>query len=133
MPRCYSEDDSDLEEEQAAPKKRRTAKKLSKVRTADTTVLKQIMWPHELVYDPRGRPAAHEDLPLPLFIQGYLAILQAEKPQKKDIMLKHLSELMADAAIYGCESVRAFHAVSSWRTDVLTGAKMTRSLSSEEL
>ena len=69
--------------------------------TEDTTVLKQIVWPHKLVYDPSSRPAVCDDLPLPLFIQGYLDILQAEKPQQKDIMLKHLSELMADAAIYG--------------------------------
>ena len=63
------------------------------------------------MYDPSSKPAAYDDLLLPLFIQGYLAILKAEKPQKKDIMLKHLSELMKDAAIYGWESVWAFHAV----------------------
>ena len=71
----YSDEDSDSEEEQAAPKKRRTAIKSGKVRTADTTVLKQILWPHELVYDPSGKPAAYDELPLPLFIQGYLTIL----------------------------------------------------------
>ena len=66
-----------------APNKRRTAIKLGKVCTADTTILKQIVWSHELVYDPSGKPTAYDDLPLPLFIQGYLAILQAEKRQKK--------------------------------------------------
>ena len=111
MHNFYSDDDSDSEEEQGAQKKRRTAIKSGKVRTADTTVRKQILWPQELVYDPSGKPAAYDELPLPLFIQGYLAILQTEKPQKRDIMLKHLSDLMADAAIYGWESVRAFHAV----------------------
>ena len=111
MPRCYLEDDSDSEEEQVLPKKRRIAIKSGKVHTTDTTVLKQIVWPHKLVYDLSGRPAAYDDLPLLLFIQGYLAILQAENLQKKDTMLKHFSGLMADAAIYGWESMRAFHAV----------------------
>ena len=115
--------------------KRRTAIKSGKVCTADTTVLKQIVWPHELVYDPSGKPAVYNDLPLPLFIQGYLAILQAEKPQKKNIMLKHHNELMVDAAIYGWESVQAFHTVgsSSWRTNMLTGGTKPRNLSSGEL
>ena len=49
--------------------------------------------------------------PLPMFIQEYLNILEAKKLQKKDSTLKHLSELMADAAIYGWESLRSFHAV----------------------
>ena len=54
---CYSEDYSDSEEEQVALKWRRPAIKSGKVHTADTTVLKQI------VYDPRGKPAAYNDLP----------------------------------------------------------------------
>ena len=57
-----------------APKKKRTAIKSCKVHTADTTVLKQIVWQHKLVYDPSGKPAAYDELPLPIFIQGYLAI-----------------------------------------------------------
>ena len=41
MHNFYSDDDSDSEEEQVAPKKRRTTIKSGKVRTADTTVLRQ--------------------------------------------------------------------------------------------
>ena len=44
-------------------------------------------------------------------MSGYLAILESEKPAQKEAMLKHHSELMADAAVYGWESVRAFHAI----------------------
>ena len=55
--------------------------------TLTTTILKQIVWPHELVYDPSGKPAVYDELSLPLFIQGYLVILQAERLQQKEAML----------------------------------------------
>ena len=64
-----------------------------------------------LVCGPSDKPAVYDELSLPLLFQGYLAILQAEKPQKKDIMFKHLSELIVDVATYGWESVWAFHTV----------------------
>ena len=47
---------------------------------------------------------------MPLFIHGYLAIMEAERPHQKEAMFKHLSELMADAAIYGWELEQVFHA-----------------------
>ena len=82
-------------------KRRRITIKSGKLCMADSTVLKQIIWSHELVYGPSGKLAVYDELSLPLLIQGYLVILEAERPQQKEAMLKHLSELMADAAIYG--------------------------------
>ena len=74
MPICYAEDDSDSEEEQVAPKKRkkrRTAIKSGKVHTADTTVLKQIVWLHELVYDPRGMIPVAGQQPMMIYPSHY--------------------------------------------------------------
>ena len=120
---------TDSEEEQVTPKNGRTAIKSGKVRTADTTVLKEIVWLQELVYDPSDRPAAYDDLLLPLFIQGYLAFLHTEKPQKKDIMLR------ADAAIYGWNQsgLSMLFGSSSWRTDILTGGMKPQNFSFGEL
>ena len=83
MPRCYSEDDSDSDEEQVAPKKRRTAIKSGKMCTADTTVLKQIVWPHKLVYDPSGRPAAYDDRPLHYSFKGILPSSKLRNRRRK--------------------------------------------------
>ena len=44
-------------------------------------------------------------------ISGYVAILESVKPAQKEVMLNHLSELMANATIYGWEPVGACHAV----------------------
>ena len=61
---------------------------------------RQNLWLHELVYGPGGQPAIYDELLLPLFIQGYLVIIELERPAQKDAILKYLSELMADAASY---------------------------------
>ena len=68
---------------------------------ADSTILKQIVWPHKLEYGPGVKPTMYDEQSLPLFIQGFLVILEAERPQLKEAMLKHPGELMKDAAIYG--------------------------------
>ena len=60
---------------------------------------------------PVVKPTIYDELPLPLFISGYLVILELERTAQKEAMLKHLSELVADAAIYRWEPVRVYHAV----------------------
>ena len=98
-----TDEDSDSNEQLVGCKKRKTTIKSGKRHMANTTVLRQINWPHELVYGPGSQPTIYDELPLPLFIQGYLAIIESERPAQKKAMLKHLSELMANAAIYGWE------------------------------
>ena len=73
----------------------------SNVHTADSTIVKCITWPHELVYVAGSQPAVYEELTLPQFVSGYLGILDTVKASQKEVMLKHLRELMADAEIYG--------------------------------
>ena len=67
---------------------------------ANSTVLKHITWPHELMYATGGQPTVYEHLTLPLFISWYLAILEMVKPAQKEAMLKPFHELVADAEIY---------------------------------
>ena len=69
------------------------------------------MWPHELVYGPSGQPTLYEELMLPLFISGYLTILESVNPVQKEALLNHLSELMANSAIYRWEPVWTLHAI----------------------
>ena len=52
-------------------------------------------------------------------MSGYLAVLETVKPTHKPLMTKHLEELMADAELYGWESVRAYHAV--WLQQIENG------------
>ena len=43
-------DVSEMDEEPAQRKKRKKALKYGRVRTADSTVIKRITWPHDLIY-----------------------------------------------------------------------------------
>lgn len=75
-----------------------------KVLNADSmvhNVLRKIIWPHYLVYSTGEQPPACEDLSFPLFVSGYLAILDATKLTQKLIMIKHLKELIAGAELGG--------------------------------
>ena len=48
-------DDSEMDEEPDRRKKRWSALKSSTIRTADSTVVKRITWPHELMYNSGGK------------------------------------------------------------------------------
>ena len=47
----------------------------------------------------------YEQLYMPLFISGYVAMLNTAKSGVKEILLKHLRDLMTDAAMYGWEPI----------------------------
>ena len=42
---------------------------------------------------------------------GYMAVVDTINPELKEVIIKHLCELMADIATYGCELVHTYHAV----------------------
>ena len=63
------------------------------------------------MYGPGGQPTIYEEIILPLFISGYLEFLESVKPAQKEAMLKHLSEVMANVAVYRWEQVWVFHTV----------------------
>lgn len=68
-------------------------------------------WPHELVYTATDQPVVYEELSVTLFVSGYLAIMETVKPIMKQIMGKHLKELMTDAEVYRWAPVRVYHVV----------------------
>ena len=57
---------------------------------ADTTAIKQVTWPRELIYMPLGQPAVYEDLSSMAIVNGYLAMVALEGDQVKQNMLAHL-------------------------------------------
>ena len=71
-------------------------------------VLKRVTWPHELVYATDGQPATYEELSLLLFITGYLALMEPEKPALQLVMAKYLKDLMANMGVYGHHKVIHF-------------------------
>ena len=68
-------------------------------------MVKRITWPHELMYTSGGEPAAYEHLSMLLFMSGYVAVLATVNSRVKEVILKHLRELMADASTYVWEPV----------------------------
>ena len=52
-----------------------------------------------------------QDLSVPLFISGYLAVMVTVKLVIKPLMSKYLKELMADDEVYRWEPVQDYHAV----------------------
>ena len=54
----------------------------------------------------------YAELTLPLFVSGYLAMLDAMKTSPMKLMLKQLTELMLDMELSGWEVVRGYHVIS---------------------
>ena len=94
-------EESYSEEEMSRQLKLRKTLKSVKVRTAKSTVVKSITWPHEHMYTSGWQLAIYEQLTMPLFVSGYIVFLDTVKSGFKEVMLKHLWELMADADTYG--------------------------------
>ena len=72
-----SRDESSLEEELIAiPTKKKTLKS-GKLRTADSLILHRIVWLHEMVYMAAEQPAVYDNISIPLFISGYMQVIEA--------------------------------------------------------
>ena len=99
------------EEEPVATRWIRKHLKSGKLKTADTQVVHTVEWPHEFVYIVEGKPAEYETLSVPLFVSGYIKIMDGQKPEIKTRMSAHLADLMADSELYGSEAVCIFHAI----------------------
>ena len=58
-------------------------------------------WPHKFVYSADGKAAEYEPLAMPLFVSGYIKIMDSQKSDISALMSTHLAELMTDAELYG--------------------------------
>ena len=61
-----------------------------KLRRADTKVVNQITWTHEMIYTPSGQPAICEKLSSMAFVNGYFSVMAMEMERVKVRMLNHL-------------------------------------------
>ena len=64
-------------------------------------VVRRKRWHHELMYTASAQPTMYEQLILPLFVTGFLAFRDTIKSGLKEVMHKHLCELLADVATVG--------------------------------
>ena len=106
-----TDDDAGSEKKLTTPAPRRNGLKSGKTHTADTTLLRKITWPHEVVYTSSGHPTVFEEMSMSLFVSGYLTVIAGEKDQIKPYMIQHLQELIDDAESLVWEPVRAYYAV----------------------
>ena len=98
------------EEEQLAPRWRKHLKS-GLHRTGATTVLNKVIWPHEVVYTLADKPPAYQDILIPLFVQGYLIVMDSKTVPVRHKMGTHLKDLMSDSQLYVWDLARTFHGV----------------------
>ena len=96
----FTDEGSSSEEDQQAPH-RKYLLKPGKVHTVDSLVTKHVTWPHVVVYTMAGKVAVYDYISMPLFIQGYLIVMEGEKEAVKTQMNSHLNDLMADSELHG--------------------------------
>ena len=58
------------EEDQQVHSKKRKGLKSGMHCTGATTMIRKVIWPHEVVYTLDGKPAAYQDILVRLFVQG---------------------------------------------------------------
>ena len=85
--------------------------KSGKLRTADTSILRKVVWLLEVVYMSTGKLAEYDQLSIPLFVSGYLMVMSAEKETMHPHTMQHLQDIMADAELCGWEPVMVFHII----------------------
>ena len=66
-------------------------------------MVSKVTWPHEVVYMAEGKPAAYQDMCVPLLIQQHLITMDTQYSSVKNRMAEHLKDLVADAEIYRWE------------------------------
>ena len=69
-------------------------------RTVTTTVVRKVTWPHGVVYTCDGKPAAYQDISVPLFVQDYFSTMDSHDSSIKHTMAEHLTNLVSDAEMY---------------------------------
>ena len=68
-------EEEEEEEEERMPKPRKGPTTSGNLRSADTSAINRVIWPHEYVFTPEGQPAAYESLSPMTFVTGYITII----------------------------------------------------------
>ena len=76
-----------------------------KLCTADTTIVTQITWLHNVLFMCSGEQAMYEKLDSMPFITGYITVMARVPEHIKSRMLLHLQKLKDDGEAYGWEGV----------------------------
>ena len=61
--------------------------------TGATSVVRNVIGPHEVVYILEGKPTAYRDISVPLFVQGYLITMDSQDSSLKHSMAEHMNDL----------------------------------------
>ena len=99
--RAIIDDELDRKEVEQPQPRRMTKLTCGKLRTADTTAVKKVLWPHELVFTPDCQPATYESLSCMAFVNGYISIMDLQTVTIRNKMTIHLQEIMEDGEIFG--------------------------------
>ena len=99
--------------------------------TGASTVVRKVTWLHEVVYTLEGKPAAYQDISVPLFVPGYLITMDSQDTTTKHRMVEHLQDLMSDAEMYGWDRTKAFNGL--WRNQIEQGHHCTWWLDNREV
>ena len=67
-----TDEDSGQDEPPQIPGGRKSKGVSGKLRTADTTVVPRVTWPHEVIYSPSAQSAIYDQLFSIAFVDGYL-------------------------------------------------------------
>ena len=92
---------SDMEETSPGTQRSSTTPTMWKLCPADSIVVKDVSWPHEVIFTSEGKPAGYEELSVISFVQGYLTVINTPKQDIKKQMNSHLQDLMEDGEAYG--------------------------------
>ena len=101
----------DGKEEEQLSATRRGHSTSGKLKSADTTAIHRVLWPHELIFTPEGQPTAYEGLSAMAFVKRFLNIMFLQKDALRIKMAAHLQEILEDGETFGWPMVRAYHVV----------------------
>ena len=86
-----TEEDTSDAGEQPAPRCRKHLKS-GHHRTGATTVLNKVIWPHKVLYTSAGKPTTYQNILIPIFVQGYLIMMDTEEGLVSQKMVAHFKD-----------------------------------------
>ena len=75
---AMTDDEMDGEEEVMPQASRGATRTSGKIRSANTSTVHKVIWPHEYVYTLEGQPSAYESLSSMAFVTGYMTIMDLQ-------------------------------------------------------